>query len=120
MNPTLGNKEYFPGIGAIPFEGRESDNPLAYKFYDAGQIVRGRTMAEQLRFAVCYWHTFCGTGGDPFGPGTKDFPWNRGTEPIAKAKEKMDARRGRRFKKIKYQEMERKSKEQRGLEASFE
>ena len=91
MNPTLGNKEYFPGIGAIPYEGRESDNPLAFKYYDAGQIVRGRTMAEQLRFAVCYWHTFCGTGGDPFGPGTKDFPWNRGTEPIAKAKEKMDA-----------------------------
>ncbi len=91
MNPTLGNTEFFPGIGPIAYEGPDSDNPLAFKYYDPKRVVRGRTMAEQLRFAVCYWHTFCGTGGDPFGPGTKEFPWNLRTEPIARAKDKMDA-----------------------------
>ena len=91
MNPTLGTTEFFPGIGPIAYEGPDSDNPLAFKYYDPTRVVRGKTMAEQLRFAVCYWHTFCGTGGDPFGPGTKEFPWNRQTEPIARAKDKMDA-----------------------------
>ena len=91
MNPTLGTTEFFPGIGPIAYEGPDSDNPLAFKYYDPKRVVRGKTMAEQLRFAVCYWHTFCGTGGDPFGPGTKEFPWNRQTEPIARAKDKMDA-----------------------------
>jgi xylose isomerase len=88
---TLGNKEYFPSISRIKFEGRESTNPLAFKYYDENKIVAGKSMKEHLRFAVAYWHTFCGTGGDPFGPGTKHFPWMQSSSPIQMAKDKMDA-----------------------------
>ncbi|MHB1921665.1 MAG: xylose isomerase [Chitinophagaceae bacterium] len=91
MNILLGNREYFTGIGKIPFEGRESDNPMAFRWYDENKMVAGKTLKEHLRFAVCYWHTFCNTGGDPFGPGTKNFLWNSGQEPIQRAKDKMDA-----------------------------
>jgi xylose isomerase len=83
--------EYFKGIGKIQFEGRESDNPLAFKFYDENRVVAGKTMKEHFRFAACYWHTFCGTGGDPFGPGTKVFPWDAKSDPVAAARDKMDA-----------------------------
>jgi len=62
--------EYFPEVGKIAYEGFGSDNPLAFKHYDACEVIMGKTMAEHLRFAVCYWHTFKGLGGDPFGPGT--------------------------------------------------
>jgi xylose isomerase len=75
MSITLGNMEYFKGIGKIQFEGPQSDNPLAYKWYDENRIIAGKPMKDLFRFAVSYWHTFCGTGGDPFGPGTKKFPW---------------------------------------------
>jgi xylose isomerase len=89
---TLGEKEYFPFIkNPIAYEGRESDNILSFKFYDANRKVGNKTMAEHLRFAVAYWHTFCGTGDDPFGPGTKLFPWNNSTTPLQAAKDKMDA-----------------------------
>src|SRR5690606_28911228 len=71
----IGAKEYFPGIGSIPYEGPGSDNPLAFKTYDADKKIGGKTMREHLRFAVCYWHTFCNAGADPFGPGTRRFPW---------------------------------------------
>ena len=85
------NKEYFNGIGKIKFEGLNTDNPLAFRHYDESQIVAGKTMKDHLRFAVCYWHTFCGTGGDPFGPGTKVFPWDASTDPVQAGKDKMDA-----------------------------
>ena len=88
---TLGEKEYFKEIGKIGFEGRESDNPLAFKFYDENRMVGNKTMKEHLRFAVAYWHTFCGVGGDPFGPGTKIFPWMQSADPYQQAKDKMDA-----------------------------
>jgi xylose isomerase len=88
---TLGDNEYFPGIGRIRYEGRESDNPLAFKFYNEDQVVGGKTMKEHLRFAVAYWHSFCGTGGDPFGPGTKVFPWNAKADAVGRAKDKADA-----------------------------
>ena len=91
MDYTIGNKEYFPGIGKIKFEGRESDNPLAFKFYDESKIIGGKTLKEHMRFAVAYWHTFCGTGEDPFGPGTQLFPWANGDGAVAHAKNKMDA-----------------------------
>ncbi|HER08561.1 MAG TPA: xylose isomerase, partial [Bacteroides sp.] len=91
MEYVTGKKEFFPGIGRIRYEGRKSDNPLAFKFYDENRVVAGKTMKEHLRFAVAYWHTFCGTGLDPFGPGTKDFPWDQGSNDIEKAKNKMDA-----------------------------
>ncbi|PCE65796.1 xylose isomerase [Sediminicola luteus] len=88
---VLGDTEYFKGIGEIKFEGRDSDNPMAYKFYDANRVVAGKTMAEHFKFAMAYWHTLCGTGGDPFGPGTKQFPWATASDPITAAKQKADA-----------------------------
>ena len=91
MKLTLGNKEYFKGIGQIKYEGKDSDNPLAFKYYDAKRKVGKKTMEEYLRFAIAYWHTFCGTGGDPFGAGTKNFPWFTNPNPEDRAKEKMDA-----------------------------
>ena len=91
MEYVLGNKEYFPGIGKIKFEGRESKNPLAFKFYDENKMVGSKTMKDHFRFSMAYWHTLCGTGEDPFGPGTIDFPWAAGGDPITVAKNKMDA-----------------------------
>jgi xylose isomerase len=90
----IGAHEYFPGIGRIPFEGQGSDNPLAYKVYDEDKQVGGKTMREHLRFAVCYWHSFCNAGHDPFGPGTRRYPWDRAATPdtpIARAEAKLDA-----------------------------
>ncbi len=91
MSITLGNKEFFPGIGKIVFEGKESDNPLAYKWYNEDQLVAGKTMKEHFRFAIAYWHSFCNTGADPFGPGTKHLPWDYATASLDRAKDKMDA-----------------------------
>jgi xylose isomerase len=91
MSVVLGNKEFFSGIGEIKFEGRESKNPLAFKWYDANRVINGKTMKEYLRFAVAYWHTFCGEGGDPFGGPSVRRPWNTNVDTIAAAKEKMDA-----------------------------
>ncbi|WP_159520955.1 xylose isomerase [Sunxiuqinia indica] len=86
-----GNKEYFSGIDKIKFEGPGSRNPLAFKWYDENRVVGGKTMKEYLRFAVAYWHTFCGDGGDPFGPGTHVFPWDGASDKLDAAKERMDA-----------------------------
>jgi xylose isomerase len=91
MKLTLGDKEYFKGIGQIPFEGKESDNPLAFKYYDRTKKVGKKTMEEHLRFAIAYWHTFCGTGGDPFGAPTKNFPWMENSDALQCAFDKMDA-----------------------------
>ncbi len=91
MDYLIGNKEYFKGIGKIRYEGRESDNPLAFKFYDPDKVIKGKTLREHLRFAIAYWHTFCGTGEDPFGPGTQIFPWAQGGDEISRAKNKLDA-----------------------------
>lgn len=91
MDAFIGNKEYFPGIGKIKFEGKESRNPLAFKWYDESCLINGKTMKEYLRFAIAYWHTFCGEGGDPFGPGTKSFAWNGASDPMDAAKIKLDA-----------------------------
>ena len=88
---VLGDKEYFKGIGEIKYEGSTSDNPLAFKFYNPDHIVAGKTMRAHFKFAMAYWHTLCGTGGDPFGPGTKKFPWATNTDPIQAAKNKADA-----------------------------
>ncbi|HET9486168.1 MAG TPA: xylose isomerase, partial [Chryseosolibacter sp.] len=91
MKLTLGDKEYFKGIGQIKYEGKESDNPLAFRFYDANKKVGKKTMEEHFRFAIAYWHTFCGTGGDPFGPGTKNFPWSASNDAMQRGYDKMDA-----------------------------
>jgi len=87
----LGNKEYYKGIGKIKYEGKESDNPLAFKYYNPSQLVAGKTMSEHFKFAVAYWHTFCGVGADPFGPGTQNFPWDQSDDPLQAAKDKADA-----------------------------
>ena len=87
----LGNKEYYKGIGQIKYEGKESDNPLAFKYYNPSQLVAGKTMSEHFKFAVAYWHTFCGVGADPFGPGTQNFPWDQSDDPLQAAKDKADA-----------------------------
>ena len=89
--PTLGDKEYFKGIGAIKFEGPQSDNPFAFKYYDENQVVAGKSMKDHFKFACAYWHTLCNEGNDPFGPGTKVFPWDADADPIQRAKDKMDA-----------------------------
>lgn len=87
----IGNKEYFKGIGDIKFEGKKSTNPLAFKYYNPDQVVAGKTMKEHFKFAIAYWHTFCGQGSDPFGPGTQNFPWDTSSDPLQAAKDKADA-----------------------------
>ncbi|MBC8768308.1 xylose isomerase [Arenibacter sp. BSSL-BM3] len=87
----IGNKEYFKGIGDIKFEGKESDNPMAFKYYNPDQVVAGKTMREHFKFAIAYWHTFCGQGADPFGPGTQNFAWDQASDPVQAAKDKADA-----------------------------
>jgi len=89
--PKIGTREYFPGIPRIEYEGPESDNPLAFKAYDADRVVGDKTMREHLRFAICYWHTFCADGGDPFGPGTRVHPWSKGAERLEAAEQRLDA-----------------------------
>lgn len=75
----------FPEISKIAYEGPQSRNPLAFRWYNASEKVEGKTMAEHLRFAVVYWHTFRGTGSDPFGPGTMQRPWEDGTDSVENA-----------------------------------
>ncbi|MEP7251760.1 MAG: xylose isomerase [Ginsengibacter sp.] len=91
MKVVKGDKEYFKGISQIKYEGLESDNPLAFRWYDENKKVRGKTMKQILRFACAYWHSFNGSGADPFGEPTHLFPWDTATDPIERAKEKMDA-----------------------------
>ena len=87
----MANKEYFKGINKIQFEGKESDNPMAFKYYNPEQIVAGKSMKEWFKFSIAYWHTFCGQGSDPFGPGTQNFAWNSSSDAIQAAKDKADA-----------------------------
>ena len=88
---TIGNKEYFKGISEIKFEGASSDNPLAFKYYNPNQVVAGKTMREHFKFAISYWHTFCGQGSDPFGSGTQNFAWDQSSDAVQAAKDKADA-----------------------------
>ncbi|MDO8368731.1 MAG: xylose isomerase [Saprospiraceae bacterium] len=85
------DREYFKGIPRIQYEGPKTDNLLAFRWYNPIQKVGGKTMREHLKFAVAYWHTLCGTGGDPFGPGTKQFRWLEAKKPLQLARDKMDA-----------------------------
>ncbi len=91
MKPTIGSKEFFPGIEKIRFEGVDSRNPLAFRYYDENKMIAGKTMKEYFRFAMAYWHTLCGTGGDPFGPGTKEFPWETSSDLMQRNRDRMDA-----------------------------
>ena len=91
MSIVTGNKEFFKGIGQVKFEGVESDNPLAFRWYDENKIVAGKPMKEYLRFACAYWHSFVGNGGDPFGEPTHLHPWNEKADAVERAKDKADA-----------------------------
>lgn len=83
---------YFPQVAsAIEFEGPDSRNPLSFRHYDAGGLVGDKTMAEHLRFAVCFWHTFKGTGMDPFGAPTMMREWDKAADPRQRAEDTLDA-----------------------------
>ena len=86
-----GDKEFYKGVSKINYEGKESDNPFAYKYYNPDQLVMGKTMREHFKFAIAYWHSFCGQGADPFGPGTQKFPWDQSNDPMQRARDKADA-----------------------------
>ena len=91
MSVVLGSKEFFKGIGKIKYEGTSSHNPLAFRWYNENQVVAGKTMKEHFRFACAYWHSFCGSGADPFGEPTHLFEWDTKSDPIERAKDKADA-----------------------------
>ena len=80
---------FFEGVEKIRYEGPESKNPLAFRWYDPDREVMGKRMEEHLRFAVCYWHTFCWPGTDPFGGQTMDRPWMGDSDPLTMADQKM-------------------------------
>ena len=88
---TAATKPYFKNIPQIKFEGRETDNPLAFRWYDENKMIGNKTMKEHLRFACAYWHSFNGNGADPFGEPTHIFSWNNSDDVIERAKHKMDA-----------------------------
>ncbi len=85
-----GIKEFYPGIGKIGYEGRQSRNPLAFRWYNPEQLVAGKTMEDHLRFAIAYWHSFCGDGTDQFGSATHFFPWDT-LKPDDKISHRIDA-----------------------------
>jgi xylose isomerase len=91
MKVITGKQEFFKNIPQIKFEGLESNNPLAYRWYDENKIVAGKTLKDHLRFACAYWHSFCGNGGDPFGAPTHPHPWDVKTDAVERAKDKADA-----------------------------
>jgi len=91
MKIITGDKPFFKEIGQVKFEGVTSDNPFAFRWYDESRIVAGKPMKDWLRFACAYWHSFVGSGGDPFGEPTHLYPWNEKTDAIERAKDKMDA-----------------------------
>ena len=86
-------KQYFANIDKIKYEGPESKNPMAFRYYDAERVVNGKKMKDWMKFAMAWWHTLCAEGTDQFGGNSKDFPWNANlaNDPIAASKEKMDA-----------------------------
>ena len=91
MTTTLVQKEYFKKIPQIKYEGAGSDNPLAFQWYEENKKIAGKSMKEWLRFSCAYWHSFCGSGADPFGEPTHLFPWDEKTDAVERAKDKADA-----------------------------
>lgn len=91
MSVLLGNKEFFKEIGQVKYEGPESDNPLAFRWYDENKVVAGKTLKDHFKFSCAYWHSFVNDGSDPFGGPTHVFEWNQKPDAIERAKDKMDA-----------------------------
>lgn len=87
VQPTV----YFKNIPDIKYEGPESDNPLAFRWYDESRVVAGKTLKDHFKFACAYWHSFNGNGSDPFGAPTHFFPWDQGADAVSRARHKMDA-----------------------------
>jgi xylose isomerase len=87
----MATKEFFSEIGKIKFEGKDSKNPLAFRYYDAEKVVYGKKMKDWCKFSMAWWHTLCADGGDPFGPGTKSFTWSKGSSALEIAKQRLDA-----------------------------
>ena len=87
----MANKEYFPNLGKIPFEGKDSKNPLAFHYYNPEQVVAGKKMKDWLKFSMAWWHTLCAECGDHYGGGTRTFPWTEDATALERAKNKMDA-----------------------------
>jgi xylose isomerase len=85
------SRSFFTGIPTIAYEGPGASNALAFRHYNPDEIIEGRTMSEHLRFSIAYWHSFRGTGSDPFGPGTILRPWESGKDPVSVAKLRMEA-----------------------------
>jgi xylose isomerase len=85
------SRAFFPRIPTISYEGPRTGNALAFRHYNPGELIDGKTMAEHLRFSIAYWHSFRGVGSDPFGPGTIVRPWETGADAIAIAKTRMEA-----------------------------
>jgi xylose isomerase len=86
-----GKKEFYPGIGKIKYEGKNSKNPLAFRWYNPDQVVSGKKMKDHLRFAIAYWHSFCGDGSDPFGNATRIYPWKDVADNDDKTRQRLDA-----------------------------
>ncbi|WP_129715280.1 xylose isomerase [Pedobacter sp. SYP-B3415] len=88
---VTGNREFFKGIGQVSYEGPQSDNPLAFRWYEPERVVADKTMKQHFKFACAYWHTFNGNGSDPFGAATHIFPWDEKRDAEGRAADKMDA-----------------------------
>lgn len=87
----MSSSDFFTGVPDIRYEGPASDNPFAFRWYNPDQVIAGKTMKDHLRFACAYWHSFCGNGADPFGHPTHRFAWDRHSDPLDRARERMDA-----------------------------
>ena len=87
----IGEREYFPGLGRIRYEGPDSTDLLAFAWYDENRVVAGRPLREHLRFSVAYWHSLVGGGQDPFGAPTRPMPWNEAADPMRAARDRLDA-----------------------------
>lgn len=90
-NIVSAGTEYFKGMGSVRFEGPESDNPFAFRWYDENRIVAGKSLKDHFKFACAYWHSFNANGSDPFGGPTLFFQWNQKSDAVERAKDKMDA-----------------------------
>ncbi len=84
-------KEYFPTVGKIKFEGKESKNPMAFHYYDAEKMVLGKPMKDWLKFAMCWWHTLGKASSDQFGGETRTYEWDQKSTVLERAIAKMDA-----------------------------
>ncbi len=91
MTVTTKTKPYFRNIPQVKYEGPESDNPLAFRWYDENKVVAGKSMKDHFKFACAYWHSFNANGSDPFGAPTHLFDWDQSADPLERAYHKMDA-----------------------------